>query len=284
MEVFFNELSCHPFAANSPAAKSKIITLLETLKQLRKDSFNIMRASNNFYSLEIAPDYYFTNFFSDPSISRDLKTLFKGVVKAPYIEDDTSYEAEIFILSDFETQNHEGDDVSPEGLASAFVYSSPTVSLTGHSHWQRDLIPIIITSDDDKDNPITENIHNVYSATSVAGKPFIDWLQSLTDGIQLNNEKNILLVFPADRFEFEARAMRELISWYYDDKRFIIKIKNLINDIVPHPFKGGLGHTETLGGSEGKASKHIIKKDRLVYTYTKDKITIHQCRGHYDDN
>ena len=82
----------------------------------------------------------------------------------------------------------------------------------------------------------------------------------------------------------EQRAIDDLISWYYDDKRFIIRIKELINDIVNYPFKGGKGHTEPLGGTGGKASKRIIKKDRVVYTYTKEKVIIHQCRGHYDDN
>ena len=284
MEIFFNELSCQPLAADSETATLKIITLLETLKQLRKDSFNIMRTSEYFYSLELATGYSVAQFFNDPTISRDLKTLLKGVAKKPYLEDETLYEAEIFILSDFKTKNEVGVDISPEGLATAYVFNSPVISLTGHSHWQRDFIPITITPNDDKENPIVANITNVYSVESISGKPFRDWLQSLTEGIQLNSEANIALIFSPDKFEFDTRAVKELISWYHDDKRFIIRIKELINDIITNPFIGGKGLTEILGGSGGKASKRIIKKDRIVYTYTKEKITIHQCRGHYDDN
>jgi toxin YoeB len=63
----------------------------------------------------------------------------------------------------------------------------------------------------------------------------------------------------------------------------LVRIKELIEDIWVHPFTGGKGKTEPLGGTGGKASKRIIKKDRIVYTYSKNKIVIHQCRGHYDD-
>lgn len=282
MEVFFNELSCQPQATSNAAAKLKILELLEALKLLNKDGFNAMRTSDNFYSLELAPGYSFSNFFSDPTVSRDLRLLLKGVVKNPYIEDDSNYEAEIFVHSEFKTQDEKGVDVSPEGLASAYVFNSPVVSLTGHPHWQRDFIPLTIIANDDKQNPITAEIPNVYSVSSATGKPFKDWIQSLIAGIQLNSKENIALVFPPDKFEFDTTAVNDILFWHYDDKRFIIRIKELINDIVNNPFKGGKGHTEKLKGT-GKASKRIIKKDRVVYTYTKEKITIHQCRFHYGD-
>ena len=78
MEVFFNELSCTPLSANSKEAKEKIINLLLTLKALRNDGFNVMRTPTNFYSLQLADDYTFAHFFNDPSVSRDIKLLFKG--------------------------------------------------------------------------------------------------------------------------------------------------------------------------------------------------------------
>jgi len=283
MEVFFNELSCNPNAVDSDAAKVKIIHLLETLKALRNDGFNVMRVSENFYSLELAADYNFTHFFNDPTVSRDLKILFKGVTKNPYFKDSNSYEAEIFVLSDFTTKDENGFYTSPEGLATAYVFNSPVLSLTGNVHWQTDSIPLTITTKDDKENPTIVDIPNLYSVKNVAGTYFRTWLQFLVDGIQLDSDVNIEKVFPPERFSFDTRAIKELISWYYDDKRFIIRIKELINDISKNPYKGGKGHTESLGGADGKASKRIIKKDRVVYTYTKEKIIIHQCRGHYDD-
>lgn len=281
MEVFFNELSCTPLAANSVEAKAKIINLLLTLKALKNDGFNVMRTSANIYSMELASDYTFIHFFNDPSVSRDLKTLFMGVTKTPYIEDDNSYEAEVFVLTTFKTKGENQEDLSPEGIASAYAFNSPTISIAGNIHWERDTIPLFIMPNDAKGNFYLENILNVFSESSVAGKPFRDWLNSLVSGIQLNSKENILKVFPSNQFAFDTRAINEIISWYYDDKRFLIRIKELINDIVANPFVGGKGHTETLGGE--RASKRIIKKDRIVYSISKNKITIHQCRGHYDD-
>lgn len=134
MEVFFNELSCTPLSANSKEAKEKIINLLLTLKALSNDGFNVMRTSSNIYSLELASDYTFAHFCNDPSVSRDLKLLLMGVTKTPYIEDVNSYEAEIFVLTDFKTKGTNDEDLSPEGIASAFVFNSPTISLAGNVH------------------------------------------------------------------------------------------------------------------------------------------------------
>jgi Txe/YoeB family toxin of toxin-antitoxin system len=284
MEVFFNELSRNPIATDSLTAKAKLITLLGTLRELRKDGFNIMRTSHHFYTQELGPQYFYTTFLSDPSISRDLKILIKGVIRSPYIVDEDSYEAEVYILSSFSTLNQEGVEETPEGLASAYVFNSPSISLTGHPHWQRAYIPLTIKPDNDPDNSITKDIPNIHSALSVASESFRAWIQALSDSVQLNSEANIALVFPPDIFEFDPRAITDLISWYYDDKRFIDRIKELIDDITQNPFTGGKGHTKVLGGTGGRASKRIIGRDRIVYTYTREKITIHQCRGHYEDN
>lgn len=250
---------------------------------MRRDGFNVMRTAENFHSLHLSQDYTFADFFNDPSVSRDLKILFKGVAKNPYLEDNNSLVAEMFILSQFTTLNENATVTSPEGLAIAYVYNSPAISLTGDPYWQRESIPLTITSNNNEENPIGENIVNVHSPASVEADYFRAWLKSLIDGIQLDREENIVKVFPVEKFFFETRASKELISWYYDDKRFVTKIKELIFDIVDNPFKGGKGHTETLGGTGGKAAKRIIKKDRIVYTYTDKVIVIHQCRGHYDD-
>ena len=284
MEVFFNELSCQPLATNRYTANSKIITMLQTMKLLRNDDFNVMRTPENFYLLEIAPGYSFSQFLNDPNESRVLKSLLQGIARTPYIEDDNSSEAGMFLLTDFKTKNHLNVDVSPEGLATAYIFNSPSISLSGHAHWQRDLIPVSITDQNDSQNSFIENIPNVYSEISITSQPFRNWILSLNDTIPLNCEENITTVFSQPLYEFDARAIREIISWYYDDIRFLIRIKELIFDIVNHPFVGGKGSTEALGGTGGRASKRIIKKDRIVYTYTKEKITIHQCRGHYDDN
>ena len=129
----------------------------------------------------------------------------------------------------------------------------------------------------------SENILNVHSSNCVNEIAFKDWLSYLNPSITLNSEENIYKVFPASQYQFEGKAIKDIISWFYDDKRYLIRVKELLEDILENPFKGGKGKTEPLSGTDGKISKRIVKKDRVIYKYTSDKIIIYQCRGHYED-
>jgi toxin YoeB len=254
------------------------------MKILRDFDINIMRTHNGFYAEQISDDYTFGSFFGDTSVSIDLKLLLRTIVANPFIEDDDSYEAEQFVTNSFTTKDHENQDVNPEGLASAFVFNSPTISLSSHSHWRNNSLLINVSSNDVPTSTSQYKILNLYSTDCVNQTPFQDWLSYLNPPIELNSEINIYKVFPPDKFQFDNRAIQDIISWFYDDKRYLIRVKELLEDIPKNPFIGGIGKTESLGGTGGKASKRIVKKDRIVYTYTQGKIIIHQCRGHYDDN
>jgi toxin YoeB len=283
MEVFYNELSSRPFAENSDEAKSRILELLNTMKSLRGFDINIMRTHNRFYAEQISDDYTFGSFFGDTKVSMDLKLLLRTIVANPFIEDDDSYEAEQYITNSFETKNHENQVVNPEGLASAFIFNSPTISLSSHSHWRDNLLLLNVISNEVQSSITQFNVLNLYSKDCLSQTPFQDWLSYLNPPIELNSEENIYKVFPSEIFHFETRAIQDITSWFYDDKRYLIRVKELLEDIPRNPFKGGKGKTETLGRTGGKSSKRIIEKDRIVYTYTQEKIVIHQCRGHYDD-
>ena len=282
MEIFYNELSREPIAQNREEAKQKIVTLLETLKNLREKDINVMRINDGFYADMISSDYSISDFYNDPSVSNKLKLLLRTVAINPFIYDVDSYEAEMFVMNNFAIENHLQQQINPEGLASAHIFNSPVISLSGDEYWEKDYLILTILSSNNEVK-YTANIPNVCSPESISNNAFVAWLDSLTQGLQLNTEDNIYKLFPRDKFIFESRAIDDILSWYYDDKRFLLRVKELINDIFLNPFTGGKGKTETLGGTEGKASKRIIKKDRIIYTYTKEKITIHQCRRHYDD-
>lgn len=282
MEIFYNEISNRPLANNETEARQKVLILLDTLKELRAKDFNIMRTHSGFYADLISSNYSFANFFNDPAINNTLKILLRSITASPFIHDDDSNEADLFIMNGFSTKNHLHEDVSPEGLASAYIFNSPTLSLIGE-FWKRQSLLLFISNAENEDQPITVEVPNVYSAESVSNSFFIGWLNSLTEGVQLNSIENIYKLFPRDKFLFESQAIDDIISWYYDDKRFLVRIKDLLNDIAKNPFKGGKGKTETLSGTGGVASKRIVKKDRIVYTFTSEKIIIHQCRKHYND-
>ena len=282
MEIYFNELSILPQCVDDDTARQKVFTLLETMKSLKEHDFNVLRTHDNFYAEDLGNGYTFSTFINDPDVKKDIKILLRSIIKNPFIPSEDSYEAEAFINNKFETKNHLGNVVSPEGLAVAYVNALPTLSLTGCAYWENSTLYLRIT-DSETNESLSENILNLFSPQSLNNNEFIEWIKSITVEIELSSTENIVKLFTPEKYQFDQRAISDILSWFYDDKRFLIRIKNLLNDIIKNPYSGGLGKTERLSEG-GKASKRIIKKDRIVYSIAKEIITIHQCRGHYNDN
>lgn len=280
MEIYFNELSLMPQSSSIEESRAKIVMLIQTMKALQEYDFTILRSHDNFYSEDLGLGYTCSQFVNDPNVSMNLKVLLLSVVKNPFIADEDSNEAEMFVVNKFETINHNGDLVSPEGIAISYVCEVPTISFSGYSLWDNQSIFLKISNTELNTND-EQDIINLSSKESLQNNNFKEWIKNTTVDIQLNSYDNIIKHFPLDKYEFDARAINEIIAWYYDDKRYIIKIKRLIEDIRNAPFVGGYGLTENLGG--GKGSKRIVKKDRVVYTVLDEKIIIHSCRKHYDD-
>lgn len=284
MEIFFNELSIRPLVNTQEEARNRVLELLKTMKSLKQFDFNIIRTHNGFYGEQLSDDYTFGSFFGDQLVSQDLKLLLRTIIANPYIEDDESYEAELFVTNTFVTKNQNDEDVNPEGIASAFVFNSPTISISSHTHWKNNLLELKIISIDDVQIATQNRILNIYSAECIKSDAFKDWWSYLNPEIELNSEENIYKVFAKDVYKFDNEAVKNIISWYYDDKRYLIRVKELLEDIKHNPHIGGKGKTEVLKGNSGKASKRIVKKDRIIYTYKENKIIVHQCKGHYEDN
>lgn len=281
MEIFFNELSIYPAVNSINLAREKITTLLETMKTLKEFDFNVLRTHDNFYGDDLGCDYTFSSYINDPEISTVHKLLLRTLVKNPFIADEETLEAEMFILNRFETLTHSGNITLPAGIAISYVHEVPTVSLSGFPLWNNDFLTLKVINDVNN-NTSTEEVTNISNPDSIkTNQHFINWIESINTQPQLNTRDNIIKTFPEDQFEFDSRAISDIISWYYDDKRFLIRIKNLIEDIRQSPFVGGIGLTENLGG--GKGSKRIVKKDRIVYTVLDKKIIIHSCKKHYND-
>ncbi|MDA3809427.1 MAG: Txe/YoeB family addiction module toxin [Spirochaetaceae bacterium] len=75
-------------------------------------------------------------------------------------------------------------------------------------------------------------------------------------------------------------AWDDYIYWQGQDKKTLKKINTLIKLSQRSPKEGA----EPLKGNlEGFYSRHINKKDVLVYGADAESITIIQCRFHYSD-
>jgi toxin YoeB len=275
MEVYFNELSVCPKSNTIIEAQNNVTILLTALNELRKHDIRVMRTHDNFFAEELSDGYTFSDFVIDNDVSRDLRILLQSIAKSPFLKKD-SEEEESFILTTFKSESHIGEKVAVEGIASAYLNNSPTVSIPSCDAWRKDSLDLFVEST--IGTSYNTSVTNFWNEESV-----LNWLLSIIETLPLNTIDNIKRVFSEDKFKFDQQAIDELIAWYYDDERYQNKIRDLIFDIPSHPFVGGIGFTEVLRDEGGKASKRIVKKDRIVYTYSTDLIIIHQCEGHYKD-
>jgi toxin YoeB len=86
------------------------------------------------------------------------------------------------------------------------------------------------------------------------------------------------------RPEYTKRFDREYKKFCSSNLVIVEKIDELRVDTLEHPTYG-LGQPERLRHRKGNVwSRHIDKKNRLVYEIIGNVILFIQCRGHYNDH
>ena len=80
---------------------------------------------------------------------------------------------------------------------------------------------------------------------------------------------------------WDESGWEDYLYWQVNDKKILLRIKDLIKDAQRNPFTG-LGKPEPLKGNlSGCWSRRINEEHRLVYMVKEDCIYILQCRFHY---
>ncbi|WP_151816238.1 Txe/YoeB family addiction module toxin [Acinetobacter soli] len=86
------------------------------------------------------------------------------------------------------------------------------------------------------------------------------------------------------KLEWVTSAWEDYLYWQTQDKKTLKRINNLILECLRTPFEG-TGKPEPLKTNlTGFWSRRIDEKHRLVYTASDERLTIIQCRFHYDDH
>jgi len=80
---------------------------------------------------------------------------------------------------------------------------------------------------------------------------------------------------------FKPQAIEDLAWWIKQDRKTALKIIDLLEDCLKHPFEGR-GKPEPLKHQKGYWSRRITKEHRLIYKVSKEKITVYACRSHYE--
>ena len=82
---------------------------------------------------------------------------------------------------------------------------------------------------------------------------------------------------------FTPKAWDDYQYWLSQDKKKIVKINQLLKDILRNPFEG-IGMPEPLKFQyTGFWSRRIDQKNRLIYQVLDQQIIVVKCRYHYDD-
>ena len=82
---------------------------------------------------------------------------------------------------------------------------------------------------------------------------------------------------------FTEIGFSHYIYWQEQDRKTLRKINKLLQSIARDGVLGGEGKPEKLKHKDGEYSRRIDEKNRLVYEFSDDKITVKSCMGHYED-
>ncbi|MBI5414335.1 Txe/YoeB family addiction module toxin [Candidatus Peregrinibacteria bacterium] len=83
------------------------------------------------------------------------------------------------------------------------------------------------------------------------------------------------------RLEFDQNAFEDLNYFMKHDRKKALKIMELLEDTLRHPFVG-VGKPEPLKYEfAGCWSRRIDQEHRLVYSVVKNTIIVLACRYHY---
>lgn len=85
------------------------------------------------------------------------------------------------------------------------------------------------------------------------------------------------------RFCFAGKGWEDYIYWQMHDRKVLQKINSLLKSIDRDGAMEGIGKPEKLKHEKDEYSRRIDNENRIVYSVSKDTITILSCKGHYED-
>ena len=87
------------------------------------------------------------------------------------------------------------------------------------------------------------------------------------------------------KLDYTDEAKQHIAQLKREEPKAFQKVTKLLEELMEHPATG-TGHPEPLKGHpEGRWSRHITKKHRLVYRIFETEVLVLVLRsyGHYDD-
>lgn len=153
----FNELSTSPESPDKYAANEKVIQLIVTLKAGREYNFKKIRLEPLAHDILLAADYSLQDWLGNKSVSFEYKNFLLGSIVRPFIaEEDESIE-DAYIASEYYFKDKTN---KCDGLAAAYLYERPCISLESSPEWSQNQLPIVVETDG---VAAKHQVYNVYS-------------------------------------------------------------------------------------------------------------------------
>jgi hypothetical protein len=234
MELMFNELSIIPFAANKYEAIKIMAQFANTFKKSRAVGFKYIRSDVSVSEIKLTEDYTVHSWLIDSTVSHELKGFMFGSIITPFIREEDDQQEDAYIEADYFYKKDEKNTVPCLGLAAAYLYELPVISLNTSEEWQRNMLSIIIKKGDLSDE---YQIPNVFNETCFAKDDIAAFVESLGE-IELvksqlkPDDKAIHLAEHHGKNELKALCDRikyneyveEMRSTYWGGDSFVRKI------------------------------------------------------------
>lgn len=284
MEVILNELSVQDLEGTVDDARQQMDNLLRLCKKAKDElGCNGLRLPNaDFFELHLVSGYTINRWLYDHNVSQIVRTLFNGLRRFPYFEEEEDELENTYILSKclLNEHTHPSHGQEAEGLAAAWLKNTLAVSFCSHPVWSKNKIGLVI----EKENEALKEVEVYHACTEECiDQELKDWFRKINLP-PLRTHEDVDTWFSPDRFRLTDQAKEDLIHIYRENlHKLLDEIESLLKEIQVDPMRG-TGKPKTLQGElAGWMSRRITKKHRLVYRLEDNVIHLYRCYEHLDD-
>lgn len=272
----YNELSSFPVSVNKYIADKKMAQFINTYGKARSYGFRRIRFAYQLHEIDLADGYTMQQWLFETT-HRNLKDLLLSAFTYPFIDDIDEHEAVEYISHHYFFEDTINGIVRTEclGFAASYIYETLSISLSGSTVWENNLIIITKVNDETQVNEAVK-VANVFSEECFDRQQIQDYIDNIgevelveTDlsprekQIHLRDDHGIDVLRPfANRLANSRHVLAVINSLPFNSQttQFIRRVyADGILEIVLHWDDRGLGMVVQTTGRNMRETKYIAE-------------------------